>query len=405
MSELFDKINAELEAQNKIINEYRKTLDDSNKTVAEIKEASVKFEKKIEEQDKTIKNLEEEIAKEKALNAISNANKNPENKHFFNYIRTGVVSQELKNTFKNSGEVVIGTGSQGGYAVPTEVASEIMKLASKNSVIRQLARVISVRTPNYSELVDKGGTETGWVGETSPRPQTNAPTLASVSPVMGEIYSNLYASQYALDDIDFDVANWLVNSATEAFEPKEEAAFISGDGSNKPKGIFANTITNEADDVRAFGSLQYIPTGDADSLPSTTSVIMDLFLDMITNTKVAHLKNAHFLMNRSIKGKLLKIKDSQNRYIWQPSVVAGQPDLLFNYPVAVSDCMANEGANAYIAAFGDFKKAYTIVDRLGIYILRDPYTNPPFTKFYVSKRVGSMLKDSEAIKVLKCAES
>jgi HK97 family phage major capsid protein len=405
MSELFDKINAELEAQNKIINEYRKTLDDSNKTVAEIKEASAKFEKKIEEQDKTIKNLEEEIAKEKALNAISNANKNPENKHFFNYIRTGVVSQELKNTFKNSGEVVIGTGSQGGYAVPTEVASEIMKLASKNSVIRQLARVISVRTPNYSELVDKGGTETGWVGETSPRPQTNAPTLASVSPVMGEIYSNLYASQYALDDIDFDVANWLVNSATEAFEPKEEAAFISGDGSNKPKGIFANTITNEADDVRAFGSLQYIPTGDADSLPSTTSVIMDLFLDMITNTKVAHLKNAHFLMNRSIKGKLLKIKDSQNRYIWQPSVVAGQPDLLFNYPVAVSDCMANEGANAYIAAFGDFKKAYTIVDRLGIYILRDPYTNPPFTKFYVSKRVGSMLKDSEAIKVLKCAES
>lgn len=405
MSEIFDKINTELEAQNKIINEYRKTLEGSNKTVAELKEASAKFEKKIEDQDKTIKNLEEEIAKEKALNTIGNAVKNPENKHFFNYVRNGVVSPELKNTFRNSGEVVIGTNSQGGYAVPTEVSSEIMKLASKNSAIRQIARIISVATPNYSELVDMGGTGTGWVGETSSRSQTAAPTLASVSPVMGEIYANLFASQYALDDISFDVANWLITSATEAFGQKEEEAFISGDGSNKPKGIFANTITNEADGVRAFGSLQYIATGDADSLPSTQSAILDLFLDLIGAVKTAHLTNGKFLMNRAIKNKLLKIKDSQNRYVWQPSVIAGQPDLLFGYPVVISDYMANEGANAYIAAFGDFEKAYTVVDRLGINILRDPYTNPPFTKFYLSKRVGSMLKDSEAIKVLKCAES
>lgn len=405
MSELFEKAMNELEKQNQVIQEYRKTLEDNSKTTAEIKETSVKFENRIAELDKSIKSLEEEIAKEKALNTIGNAAVKPENKHFFNYIRNGVVSPELKNTFKNSGEVVIGTNSQGGYAVPTEVASEIMKLASKNSVMRQLARTISVATPNYSELVDMGGTETGWVGETSSRPQTTAPTLSSVSPVMGEVYANLYASQYALDDMSFDVANWLISSATDAFGLKEEEAFISGNGTNKPKGLFNNTITNEADGVRAFGSLQYIPTGDADSLPSSTNLILDLFLDLITATKVAHLGNAHFLMNRDIKGKLLKIKDSQNRYIWQPSVVLGQPDLLFGYPVAISDYMANEGENAFIAAFGDFKKAYTIVDRLGINILRDPYTNPPFTKFYVSKRVGSMLKDSEAVKVLKCAAS
>lgn len=405
MSELFEKAMNELEKQNQVIQEYRKTLEDNSKTTAEIKETSVKFENRIAELDKSIKSLEEEIAKEKALNTIGNAAVKPENKHFFNYIRNGVVSPELKNTFKNSGEVVIGTNSQGGYAVPTEVASEIMKLASKNSVMRQLARIISVATPNYSELVDMGGTETGWVGETSSRPQTTAPTLSSVSPVMGEVYANLYASQYALDDMSFDVANWLISSATDAFGLKEEEAFISGNGTNKPKGLFNNTITNEADGVRAFGSLQYIPTGDADSLPSSTNLILDLFLDMITATKVAHLGNAHFLMNRDIKGKLLKIKDSKNRYIWQPSVVLGQPDLLFGYPVAISDYMASEGENAFIAAFGDFKKAYTIVDRLGINILRDPYTNPPFTKFYVSKRVGSMLKDSEAVKVLKCAAS
>lgn len=405
MSELFEKAMNELEKQNQVIQEYRKTLEDNSKTTAEIKETSVKFENRIAELDKSIKSLEEEIAKEKALNTIGNAAVKPENKHFFNYIRNGVVSPELKNTFKNSGEVVIGTNSQGGYAVPTEVASEIMKLASKNSVMRQLARIISVATPNYSELVDMGGTETGWVGETSSRPQTTAPTLSSVSPVMGEVYANLYASQYALDDMSFDVANWLISSATDAFGLKEEEAFISGNGTNKPKGLFNNTITNEADGVRAFGSLQYIPTGDADSLPSSTNLILDLFLDMITATKVAHLGNAHFLMNRDIKGKLLKIKDSKNRYIWQPSVVLGQPDLLFGYPVDISDYMASEGENAFIAAFGDFKKAYTIVDRLGINILRDPYTNPPFTKFYVSKRVGSMLKDSEAVKVLKCAAS
>ena len=405
MSEIFDKINAELEKQNKVINEYRKTLDDTSKTTAEIKEASAKFDNKLSEIEKTVKGLEEDLAKERALNAAEGMVKDPKNKHFFNYVRSGVVSPEMKNTFKNSGEVITGTNSQGGYAVPTEVSEQIMELATKQSAMRQLARVISVSTPNYSELVDMGGTETGWVGETTPRTQTAAPTLQSVSPVMGEVYSYLYASQYALDDIFFDVANWLITSATKAFGLKEEEAFISGNGSNKPKGLLDNTITNEADGVRAFGSLQYIATGDSDSLPSTQSAILDLFIDMITATKVAHLSNAHWLMNRSIKGKLLKIKDSQNKYIWQPSVIFGQPDTLFNYPVTISDFMPSEGANAFIAAFGDFNAAYTIVDRLGINILRDPYTTPPFTKFYVSKRVGSMLKDSEAVKVLKCAES
>ncbi len=405
MADLYAQALEEFNKQNNAIYEFRKILDSNTKTTAEMKETSVKFENRIAELDKTIKNLEEEIAKEKALNTIGNAAVKPENKHFFNYIRSGVVSPELKNTFKNSGEVVIGTNSQGGYAVPTEVSDEIIKLATKNSVMRQLCRVLSVSTPNYSELVDTEGTQSGWVGETSPRPQTAGPTLSSVNPVMGEAYANIYASQYALDDIKFNVAQWLVTSAEKAFRLKEEAAFISGDGSNKPKGLFANTITNEDDDNRDFGKLQYIPTGDADSLPSTESLILDLFIDMITSTKIEHLANAHWLMNRSIKGKLLKIKDSQNRYIWMPSVVFGQPDTLFQYPVAISDYMPSEGANASIAAFGDFYKAYTIVDRLGIYTLRDPYTNPPFTRFYTSKRVGSMLTDSEAVKVLMCKES
>ena len=403
MSEIFDKINAELENQNKVIQEYRKTLDDNSKTTAEIKEASVKFENRIDELSKSIKNLEEELAKKQALNAIADSVNKPGNKPFFDYVRTGVATDELKNNFKNSGEVIIGTNSQGGYAVPTEVSSQIMTLASKASAMRKLCRVISVSTPNYSELVDMGNAQAGWVGETSQRPQTNGPTLSAVTPVMGELYANLFASQYALDDVSFDVAKWLVDSAVSAFGKMEEAAFISGDGSNKPKGILANTITNEDDDNRDFGKLQYIATGDADSLPS--SGVHDLFFDLIAALKIDNLPNASFLMNRAIKNKLLKVKDQEGRYVWLPSTIAGQPDTFLGYPVVLSDYMPSEGANAFITMFGDFQKAYTIVDRLGINILRDPYTNPPFTKFYTTKRVGSMLKDSEAVKVLKCAES
>ena len=405
MADLYAQAVEEFNKQNNAIYEFRKVLDSNTKTTAELKEISSRYEDAIAKHDEEIKNLQQAMAKKEALAAVSNAATKPENKSFFNYMRTGVVSADMKDTFRNSGEVVIGTNSQGGYAVPTEVSSEIINLATKNSVMRQLCRVLSVSTPNYSELVDLEGTQTGWVGETSPRPQTTAPTLGSVSPTMGEVYANLYASQYALDDMSFNVPQWLVTSAEKAFRLQEEQAFVDGNGSNKPKGLLYNTITNEDDDHRAFGSLQYIATGDADSLPSTQSAILDLFIDMITNTKVAHLQNAHWLMNRKIKGKLLKIKDSQNHYIWQPSVVLGQPDTLFQYPVAISDYMANEGANALIACFGDFKAAFTIVDRLGIYTLRDPYTNPPYTRFYTSKRVGSMLTDSEAIKVLKCAES
>lgn len=407
MSDLTEQIHAEIEKQNSVIKGYRDALDSTTKTATELKESSAKFEEKIAELDKTIKGLETELAKAKAVNAIANAVESPEAKHFFNYMRTGVASPELNSLqgkqFKNSGEVVIGTPSQGGYAVPTEIASEITKLAGKIGMMRSLSRVISVNTPNYSELIDHGGAGSGWVGETSQRPQTDANTLSNTSPIMGEIYANMYASQYALDDMSFDVASWLVNAAVEAFALKEEEAFISGNGTNKPKGLFANVITNESDDTRAFGSLQYIPSGNADALPNAG--VLDLFLDMIGSVKVAHLQNASFLMNRSIKTKLLKVKDAQARYIWQVSAHIGEPDTLFGYPVAISDFMPNEGTDAIVAAYGDFRKAFTIVDRLGVNILRDPYTNPPFTKFYVSKRVGTMLKDSEAVKVLKCCVS
>ena len=106
-------------------------------------------------------------------------------------------------------------------------------------------------------------------------------------------------------------------------------------------------------------------------------------------------------MNRATVGKIRMLKATDGHYLWQPGLQLGQPATLLGYPVAENDDMPDVGAGTAASAilFGDFNRGYTIVDRMGIRVLRDPYTNKPFVHFYTTKRVGGMLVDSEAIKI------
>ena len=109
-------------------------------------------------------------------------------------------------------------------------------------------------------------------------------------------------------------------------------------------------------------------------------------------------------MNRLTTGAVRLLKDSEGRYLWQPSMTAGQPSSIFGYPVARFDDMPNfSTANALAVAFGDMAQAYQIVDRMGIRVLRDPYTAKPYTIFYTTKRVGGDVVDFEALKLMKMA--
>jgi len=299
----------------------------------------------------------------------------------------------------------VGTPAEGGYAVPIEQDRQIMRLLETFSPMRQVCRVISVSTEDYRKLVNLGGTDCGWVGETDARPATNTPQFTTLSPTFGELYAYPEVTQKSLDDLFFDVAAEITRDVAEAFAKAEGTAFMSGTGStyHQPVGLLTATTTAEADGTRDFGKFQHVITGQAATWASTNPA--DSFLDLIYKTKPGHRSNGKFMLNSVSLSDVRKWKDGESRYLWQPSMQAGQPSSIFGYPLIVNEYMPSCGANAYPVIFGDFKAAYWIFDRIGIRSLRDPYTHKPFVGFYTTKRLGSMIVNTEALKFLKCAAS
>lgn len=291
----------------------------------------------------------------------------------------------------------VGTDEDGGYAVPEALDRNILTLLKDEVVMRQEATVITVGGSDYKKLVNLGGTASGWVGETDARSQTATSKLGLIEPFMGEIYGNPQATQKMLDDAFFNVEAWINSELATEFAEQEEIAFTTGDGTKKPKGFLAYESTDETDKVRAFGKLQHIVSGDA------TAVTADAIIKLIYTLRKAHRTGAKFMMNNNSLFAIRLLKDSEGNYLWRPGLELGQPSSLAGYGIAENEQMPDIAADAKAIAFGNFKRGYTIVDRIGTRILRDPYTNKPFVGFYTTKRTGGMLVDSQAIKLLKIA--
>lgn len=295
----------------------------------------------------------------------------------------------------------VGTPADGGYAVPIQQDRDIMRLLTDLSPMRQVCRVMTVGTEDYRKLVNLGGTASGWVGETDARPATAGPTLAQLKPSFGELYANPEVTQKALDDIFFDVEGELSQDISESFAVLEGKAFLSGTGTNQPVGLLTAKTSAEADSARAFGTVQHIATGVADNFPAKDPA--DILIDIIYSMKAGYRTGAQFMVNSMTLATMRKWKDGQGNYIWQPAMQNGQPGSIFGYGYVTNEDMPSAGAGAIPVVFANFQQAYVIFDRVGIRSLRDPYTNKPFVGFYTTKRVGSMIANTQAVKFLKCA--
>jgi len=298
-----------------------------------------------------------------------------------------------------SAATVVGTGSAGGFALPEQIERSIARLSVDISPIRQIATVRTVGTTDYKELFDVNGAGFEWVGETDTRAQTNTPDLAEVAPTFGMASAKPQASEESLDDLFFDVENWLIGSSAETIAAGEGAAFVSGNGTKKPTGFLNGTPVSTADASRAFGVLQYVAGGQAAAMPTSA----DLFYDIVYSLRARYRANAQWVTSKLVLAAMRKYKDGQNQYLWQPSVVAGQPATFLGYGVTEAEAMPAVAANAFPLAFGDFREGYLIADRVGMRITRDEITTPGYVKFYVRKRVGGSIRNSQAIKLLKIA--
>lgn len=289
----------------------------------------------------------------------------------------------------------VGVDEDGGYAVPEELDRTILNLLKDDVVMRQEATTITVGGANYKKLVNLGGTASGWIGETDARPETDASKLGQIEPFMGEIYGNPQATQTMLDDAFFNVEDWINSELAIEFAEQEEIAFTSGNGTKKPKGFLAYASTLDPDKTRAFGTLQHILSGAA------AGVTADAIIKLVYTLRKVHRNGAKFMMNNNSLFAIRILKDSEGNYLWRPGLELGQPSSLAGYGVAENEQMPDIAADAKAIAFGNFKRGYTIVDRIGTRILRDPYTKKPFVGFYTTKRTGGMLVDSQAIKLLQ----
>ncbi|MBA4270142.1 MAG: phage major capsid protein, partial [Methylobacterium sp.] len=262
-----------------------------------------------------------------------------------------------------------------------------------------LATVRTISSGTYKKAFSTTGPASGWVGETAARPQTSSPTLAELSFPAMELYAMPAATQTLLDDAIVNIDQWIAEEVESAFAEQEGAAFVSGDGIDKPKGFLAYPMVAEAS--WNWGSIGVLNTGVAGAF--ATANPSDILVDLVYALKAGYRQNASFVMNRKTQGAVRKFKDSTGQYLWQPPASIGAPATLMGFPLVEAETMPDMANNAIALAFGDFRRGYLVVDRAGVRILRDPYSAKPYVLFYTTKRVGGGVQDFAAIKGLRFA--
>jgi len=315
-------------------------------------------------------------------------------RHFFEgFIRKG----HTQNLDQKALSTTVNT--DGGYAVPVELDQQIDERLRDLSPIRAEANVVAIGSSKYKKLVNVGGITSGWISETGARLETATPTLQEITPPLGEIYANPAATQTMLDDANFSVDKWLSEELAEEFSYQENGAFVNGSGINQPKGFLQYTVSTAGDDSRTFGDIQALKTGVAGDW--TASNPSDILVDMIHEMKSGYRADAKFYMNTSLLAEIRKFKDADGNYLWRPGMDNAVPSTLLGYPVIEVAEMPVRGAASLSVCFANMKRAYTITDRTGTQILRDPYSNKPYVHFYTTKRVGGAVTNDQAIKLLQ----
>jgi HK97 family phage major capsid protein len=295
----------------------------------------------------------------------------------------------------------VASNPDGGYTVPFEIEKAIGERVTAISPIRRIAGVREISGNVYKKPFMTTGPAVGWVGETDARGQTASATLDSLSFPAMELYAMPAATGTLLEDSAVNIDEWLAGEVEQVFAQQEGAAFVNGDGTNKPKGFLQYTTIANAS--WSWGNIGYIASGAAGAFPASNP--SDVLVDLIYAVKAGYRQNGVFVMNRKTQAAIRKFKDGQGNYLWQPPAQANGSATLMTFPIVEAEDMPDIAANSLSIAFGDFRRGYLVVDRQGLRVLRDPFTAKPYVLFYTTKRVGGGVQDFDAIKLLKFAAS
>ncbi len=332
-----------------------------------------------------------------ALGAAAEAEA-PHARAFGAYLRVGDDDGLRALSLEGKGLNTVVAG-EGGYLVDPRTADSVRSVLNSTASLRQVANVVTVEAVAFDVLVDRGEVGSGWGTETAAVTETATPAIERISIRLHELAAMPKASQRLLDDSAFDVEGWLAGRIADRFARAEAAAFIAGDGVDKPVGLLHHPKVPVA--TWAWGSLGYVTTGTAgDFDPDAPS---DAIVDLVYSLDAGYRANGTFVMNSKTAGAVRKMKDADGRFLWADSLQAGEPARLMGYPVLIAEDMPDIAAGAYAIAFGDFRAGYTIAERPDLRVLRDPFSAKPHVLFYATKRVGGDVSDFAAIRLLRFA--
>ena len=289
------------------------------------------------------------------------------------------------------------SGPDGGYLVPDETEAAIAKRLAALSPIRSIASVRQVSGAVLKKPFAINGPAVGWVGETAARPETNTATLDELQFPAAEIYAMPAATASLLEDSVVDLDQWIAAEVEAAFAEQEGAAFVAGDGTNKPRGFLDYDRVAEAS--WSWDNIGYVATGVAGDWPAADP--SDVLIDTVYALKAGYRQNASWVMNRKTQAAIRKMKDADGNYLWQPPATPGSRAMLMGFQLVEAEDMPDIGVDEAPIAYGDFARGYLVVDRTGVRVLRDPYSAKPYVLFYITKRVGGGVQDFDAIKLLK----
>ncbi len=317
---------------------------------------------------------------------------------FYSLVRHGDIERLSADERK---ALSAGSDPDGGYLLPTPTVGRMVKKVYEQSTMRQLANVLTISTDALEGIVDNDEADAGWVSEMGARNDTDTPQVGKYRIEAHEMYAQPKVTQKLIDDAATDVEAWLADKVADKFARVEGNAFWNGNGVGQPRGLAAYATAATGDGSRAWGTFEHVLTGANGDFHTTK---LDPIQDLQGAFKDQYLQNAQFVMRREVRTKMRKLKEAtSDRYLWEPSNQAGQPDRLNGYPVRIDQYMPSLTTGSLSLAFGDFREAYTIVDRIGVRTLRDPYTAKPYIRFYSTKRTGAGAVNTEAVKFLKFA--
>lgn len=415
------EVKAMIESFNKTFEEFKVEND---KRIADAKKGDPLQAEKVEKINASLSDIQAEITKimEKfAANDLAGSNASvdlqAQAKAFSKIVGQDVSAEDLGkyadglNTYMRYGAdnsrmrdvrnlMEVGNDPAGGYTVTPDMNGRIIKKIFETSPARQLFSAVTIGTDAIEGLVDRDDLSTGWVGEKQARNETDTPELSKWRIDVNEQYAMPKVTQKLLDDSSFDIESWLSNKVADKFSRSENTAFFSGDGVVRPRGLLTYTTAATSDATRAWQVFEHIASGATGAITNT-----DYLINLVFALKAAYRTGANWTMNRKTLGYIRTLKDGDGNYLWQPDFTQRQGGNLLGYGIVEAEDMPDMASNALSIGFGDFKSAYQIVDRTGIRVLRDPYTEKGFVKLYTTKRVGGDVLDFEAVKFMKFATS